>query len=203
MEETTSDSSLSEARLLYALQTELPSMRVKLQRARLIGEWPDKTACRNRVLVFMFRQGTDHVIEWLLVRSAEAIRPLLQNAHRRLLGRELIVKNGRVFTSYIREFEVALHIRDAYIGHRIMNLGRTGGGVPPEVAAFGGIYGYLEQLLTRLDETITVLEGAGLFDGHDNLSASSDDLQPFEHDEVRALIEAANSVGVDEDQDAV
>jgi hypothetical protein len=181
----------SDIRLLYALHFELPSIRTKLHLARLIGEFPDKKTSKNPVLNFVFDHATTAIIEWLLLRIAEAIT-ILNRASEHFLGQPLVVRHGRKKTSPIPEFERALELRDVRVAHRLANQARTGTALPASIVAQGGIYAFLEGLLNCVAEALERLDGAGLYDGMDDFSASATAPLEFSTEDVKALIEAAN-----------
>jgi hypothetical protein len=184
---------VEQIRLLFALETELPSIQASVRLARILADYPDKTECRHPVLVFALQAAQGAPITGVFLRSSEALEMLLDRAAQQFLGRRLIRNEGRgEWSSSTKEFTLAMKVRHRAVAHRVANLATEPELTEEMKREFGGLFQFVEGLLGRIGEVLAELREAGIYKGVDGLSAARRVYAPFTEADVRKLIDVGN-----------
>lgn len=183
-------------RLIFALSHELAYMRTKLCMARIIYVYPQKKESRHPVINFALQHAETAIIEWLILRFAEAFQ-ILNCASIKFLSKGLFVKDGRAYKSKDHKtIPFLFRMRDEYIAHRIMHVLNDSDTFKKVEGEYKDIFNFLDEVMSLIETIINSLEKKNIYKGVENLSAGAPVVKEFTKHDLEQLIETANALWV-------
>ncbi len=179
--------------LLFALETELPSLRRGLELAQMIAEHPLSSQSRNPVLNFAFNNCTVAQIENSILRMTEAL-DVLDTASGNILNEPILTERDGGRRPVDDDLYLLKRLRNKRIAHRVIES-RAGDELWHEVQArFGTIYQLLFTAMDKIEAYLSKLADAGLFDVDYTLQATDVEVKGFDKSQIARLVVSANAL---------
>ena len=186
--------SRDDLQVLFGLDCGLPAIQRDLELAAKIGYYPEAHESRHRVLNFAFRHAPAAVITVMVLRLSEALEQQLEHASLALLGRSLWVGRGRDKRLVDPDFRRLYELRVARVAHGIKLRAWGEATIRDVKEAHGTVITFLLATLAKLRTLLDELKSAGLFRDPQDLTATCTLTDAFTDEDLRQLIEAANSL---------